>query len=127
MINDILLQMAAIFFSIEQEIGQVYNKIDFICMSFPVLTITHGRGFCRVFSIVVMYYLHNVKYNKTNTLLQIFGFVAFIEQKENDNNDNLCKIHGGLYIALALSILLHYHFPIDDSSESFENNIYMYM
>ena len=35
---------------------------------------------------------------KSNTLLQIFGLVAFIEQKENDNNDNLCKIHGGLYI-----------------------------
>ena len=33
---------------------------------------------------------------------QIFGLVIFIEQKENDNNDNLCKIHGGLYIALAL-------------------------
>ena len=29
----------------------------------------------------------------------MFGLVAFIEQKENDNNDNLCKIHGGLYIA----------------------------
>ena len=28
--------------------------------------------------------------------------MAFIEQKENDNNDNLCKIHGGLYIASAL-------------------------
>ena len=36
--------------------------------------------------------------------LQIFGLVAFIEQKENDNNDNLhvCKIHGGLYIASAI-------------------------
>ena len=32
----------------------------------------------------------------------MFGLVAFIEQKENDNNDNLCKIHGGLYIASAL-------------------------
>ena len=39
---------------------------------------------------------------KTNTLLQIFGLVAFIKQNENDNNDNLCKIHGGLYIASAL-------------------------
>ena len=28
--------------------------------------------------------------------------MAFIEQKENDYNDNLCKIHGGLYIASAL-------------------------
>ena len=26
----------------------------------------------------------------------MFGLTAFIEQKENDNNDNLCKIHGGL-------------------------------
>ena len=34
--------------------------------------------------------------------MQIFGLVAFIEQKENDNNDNLCKIHGDLYIASAL-------------------------
>ena len=33
--------------------------------------------------------------------MQIFGLVAFIEQKENDNNDNLCNIHGGLYIASA--------------------------
>ena len=32
----------------------------------------------------------------------MFGLVAFIKQKENDNNDNLCKIHGGLYIASAL-------------------------
>ena len=34
--------------------------------------------------------------------MQIFSIVAFIKQKENDNNDNLCKIHDGLYIALAL-------------------------
>ena len=41
--------------------------------------------------------------NAIKTLfLQIFGLVAFIEQKENDNNDNLCKINGGLYIASAL-------------------------
>ena len=39
---------------------------------------------------------------KQTLFLQIFGLVAFIEQKENDNNDNLCKIHGGLYIASAL-------------------------
>ena len=32
--------------------------------------------------------------------MQIFRLMAFIEQKENDNNDNLYKIHGGLYIAL---------------------------
>ena len=39
----------------------------------------------------------------TNTLFfQIFGFVAFIEQKENENNDNLRKIHVGLYNASAL-------------------------
>ena len=31
----------------------------------------------------------------------MFGLVAFIEQKENDNNDNLCKINGGLYNASA--------------------------
>ena len=32
----------------------------------------------------------------------MFGLVAFIEQKENDNSYNLCKIHGDLYIASAL-------------------------
>ena len=39
---------------------------------------------------------------KTNTLFENYLLVAFIEQKENDNNDNQCKIHGGLYIASAL-------------------------
>ena len=45
-------------------------------------------------------------------------------KKKNVNNDNLCKIHGGLYIASALIMhkeclfLLHYHFPMEDSSES---------
>ena len=29
---------------------------------------------------------------KQTLFLQIFGLVAFIEQKENNNNDNLCKI-----------------------------------
>ena len=28
--------------------------------------------------------------------------MAFIEQKENDNNDNLCKIYVGVYIASGL-------------------------
>ena len=41
---------------------------------------------------------------KKTLFLQIFGPVAFVEQKENDNNDNLCKIHVGLYIALALIV-----------------------
>ena len=46
-----------------------------------------------------------------NTLfLQIFSPMAFIEQKENDNNDNLCKCTN--YV-----ILLYYHFPMEDSSE----------
>ena len=36
---------------------------------------------------------------KTKLFLQIFGLVAFIEQKENDNNDNICKVHGDLYNA----------------------------
>ena len=40
--------------------------------------------------------------------MQIFSLMVFIEQKENDNNDNLCKIHGGLYIASALSISLDF-------------------
>ena len=45
---------------------------------------------------------HQTTSLKQTLLLQLFGLVAFIEQKENDNNDNLCKIHGGLYIASAL-------------------------
>ena len=62
--------------------------------------------------------------------------MAFIEQNENDNNDNLCKNHGGIYIASAhlflldksheaehlqkgCLFLLHYHFPMEDSSERF--------
>ena len=98
---------------------------------------------------------------KQTLFLQIFGLVAFIEQRENNNNDNLCKIYEGLYIASALMkttnndvivkatmdstyivivivfflldkgheaenlqkeclFLLHYHFPMEDSSESFE-------
>ena len=34
--------------------------------------------------------------------MQIFGLVTLIEQNENDNNDNLCEIHIGLYTASAL-------------------------
>ena len=37
---------------------------------------------------------------KTNTFF--CKFLAFIEQKEKDNNDNLYKFNGGLYIASAL-------------------------
>ena len=43
------------------------------------------------------------KYNKT-LFMQFFGLMAFIEQKENDNNFNLSQIHVGLYIASALMI-----------------------
>ena len=49
--------------------------------------------------------------------MQIFGLVAFIKQKENDNNDNLCKIHGGHYIA---SALMKTTSPMEDSSELFQ-------
>ena len=35
---------------------------------------------------------HQMANHKQTLFLQIFGLVAFIEQKENDNNDNLCKI-----------------------------------
>ena len=45
---------------------------------------------------------------KQTLFLQIFSLVAFIEQKENDNNDNLCKIHGGLYIASALIVIVFF-------------------
>ena len=50
-------------------------------------------------------YQRNIQgYNtiQTNTLFANFRPRGLIEQKENDNNDNLCKIHGGLYIASAL-------------------------
>ena len=40
-----------------------------------------------------------IKTIATNTFLPIFGLVAFIKQKENDNNNNLSKIHVGLYNA----------------------------
>ena len=43
-----------------------------------------------------------LKRNTKNTIFVIVGLVAFIEQKQNDNNGNLCKIHGGLYFASAL-------------------------
>ena len=43
--------------------------------------------------------------------MQIFGLMAFIDQNENDNNDNLCKIHGGLYIASALIHLKNFLTP----------------
>ena len=48
--------------------------------------------------------------------------MAFIEQKENDNNDNLCKIHGGLYIASALIKAQVGHFW-EDSSESYVKDV----
>ena len=40
--------------------------------------------------------------------MQIFGLVAFIEQKEYDNNDNLCKIHGGLKIYIASALIVFF-------------------
>ena len=59
-----------------------------------------------------VYYIYPTYTNCTSLLLncnknkqfflQIFGLMAFIKQKEINNNDNLCKIHGGLYIAWAL-------------------------
>ena len=40
---------------------------------------------------------------KKTLFLQIFGLVAFIEQKENDNNDNLCQ---GLLRALYYDVIV---------------------
>ena len=37
----------------------------------------------------------------------MFVFVAFIEQNENFNDDNLCRIHGGLYNA-SVSVFVYY-------------------
>ena len=51
--------------------------------------------------------------------MQIFGLVAFIEQKENDNNDN-DKGHEAENLQKECLFLLHYHFPMEDSSESFD-------
>ena len=63
-----------------------------------------------------------ILYNKKQTLfLQIFGLVAFIEQKENDNNDVfflLDKGHEAENLQKECLFLLHYHFPMEDSSES---------
>ena len=44
--------------------------------------------------------------------LQMSGLVAFIEQKENDNND--CYEANNLQNE---SVLLYYNFPMEDSSE----------
>ena len=41
-------------------------------------------------------------YIKTNTLFAIFWPRGLYRAKKNENNDNLCKIHVGLYIASAL-------------------------
>ena len=41
---------------------------------------------------------------KTNTILQIFVLMTFIEKKPNNYNDNLCKIHVGLNNASALIV-----------------------
>ena len=57
-----------------------------------------------------------------------------MEQKENDNNDNLCEIHVGLVIVIIFILLdkgheaesllkeclflLYYHIRMDDSSKS---------
>ena len=58
-------------------------------------------------SVVCIHYSNIFTFTiKTNTLSQMFGLVAFIEQKENDNNENLCKIHGDLYIASALKSMV---------------------
>ena len=59
----------------------------------------------KMYSIILYYKVLNVSLEYS--LGQIFGLVAFIEQKENDNNDNLCKIHVGLYVALQFSEALY--------------------
>ena len=69
--------------------------------------------------------------------MQIYGLVAFIEQKENDNNDYrakknendnnaivivfflLDKGHEAENLQKECLFLLHYHFPMEDSSESY--------
>ena len=81
---------------------------------------------------------------KTNTLFANFrplGLYRAKQKTKNDNNDNLCKIHGGLYIASALMkttntclfllhyhclFLLHYHFPMEDSSELLSKKSYKF-
>ena len=46
-----------------------------------------------------------LQYNKNKHPFANFLFMAFFEQKENDNNDNLCKILVDLYNALALTMM----------------------
>ena len=47
-------------------------------------------------------YYGALSFEQQTLFSQIFCLVAFIEQKENDNNDNLSKIHVGLYNASVL-------------------------
>ena len=49
----------------------------------------------------------------TQTFLQIFGHVAFIKQKENDHDDNVCKINVDIYNALAIIIQFDMESPIN--------------
>ena len=53
---------------------------------------------------VIVYKVSNRLFDTiTKTLfLKFFGLVAFVEQKENDNKDNLLKIQVGRYNASAL-------------------------
>ena len=55
--------------------------------------------------------------------MQIFGLVAFIEQKENNIVFFLLdKGHGAKILQKECLFLLHYHFPMEDSSESLYAN-----
>ena len=66
-------------------------------------------------------FLQSILYEQT-LVLQIFGLLAFIEQKENDNNE-LCLFllhyHFPMEDSSQCLFLLHYHFPMEDSSEYF--------
>ena len=64
--------------------------------------------------------------------MQIFGLLAFMEQKENNNNDNvnnnvivivfflLDKGNEAVNLQKECLLLLHYHVPMEDFSETFE-------
>ena len=61
-----------------------------------------------------MLWIYKIIQWKQTLFLQIFGLVAFIEQKENNNNgmsENLQK---------ECLFILHYHFPMEDFSESYK-------
>ena len=75
--------------------------------------------------LINAYFTYVKKDNKNkHSFCKFSASWPLLSKKQNDKNVNLCKIHGALYIASALIMqkeclfLLHYHVPMEDSSES---------